>query len=157
MSFSSRTYWAWLKTTLPADVIEVGGLEVRLGGLGMTVAVSEVQARMGFGKLEIYEAGGHGWEQMMTRGEQGIWSQITFFGNDTYLLAVADQTGGWRRPWRPFVEGVLVPFNEGLRRDPRVIGVRWMDPDNVNDDLHGFNSPADPALLDVYSKKWGRR
>ena len=111
----------------------------------------------GAGSLRLYEAGEHGWEQTIGRGDIGVWTQVTLFGDDTYLIAVQDQTRGWRRPWRPFAEKVLVAFNDALRSDPRIVDVKWMDPDNVDDDLDGFYSPADPALLEAYSKKWGRR
>lgn len=152
-----RDYWAWLTTTISPDEIEVDEKVLREGGLGMSVCVSEVLAGMGYGRLQLYEAGEHGWEQMMRHGEHGIWTRIALFDDDTYLLTVADQSGGWRRPWRPFVERILVLFNEALRRDPRIVDVKWMDPDNVRDDLGGFSSPADPTLIEIYEKKWGRR
>jgi hypothetical protein len=141
-----RTHWARLRTTLPPDEIEEGYRTVQPGGLAVIIAVREAWSRLGMELQDIHNAGDHGWEQFAKRGKLEVWSQVTWFGDEMYLLGVGDCSFFLgQMPWRRFVDEVLVPFNEALRSDERFFEVNWIDPEKILQD-GGAYSPADPSL-----------
>jgi hypothetical protein len=141
-----KDYWARLRTTLPPDAIDDGDREIRQGGLGLLAVVAETWISLGFGRPQIIDSGDHGWSQFSKRDQIKVWSQVTWFGDDLYLLGVSDCSPDLRRMnWKRFRDEILVPFNETLRTDSRLTEVNWIDPHDIMDE-GGAYSPSDPSL-----------
>jgi hypothetical protein len=141
-----RDYWARLRTSLPPDWIEQDGVEIRQGGLNVLAVVAEAWLRVGFGRPEIVDAGDHGWSQFCRREKVKVWSQVTCFSDDVYLLGVSDCTADLKRMgWRTFRDEILGPLNLELRSDNRLTEVNWIEPEDILGE-GGVFSPADPSL-----------
>jgi hypothetical protein len=145
----SKGKWAELSSNFPDDQIEENGEIVRFGGLVACAAITETLVEMGFKVEDPDYLEVRGWELYPTKGKLRLWMRICNVEEGLYLLGVGKlgmfQT---RRRRRKFVEEVLVPFNEALRKNPQFGRIAWINPADFGEG-GGAYSPADPSAPEV--------
>lgn len=148
-----RQFWIELKSSLPPDQVEERGRVTTPGGRGVSSALMEVWRRLGFEDDGLFEAGDHGWELFAKKGKLQTCTQVTWFGDQDYLIGV-EQCSFFlvAISKRRFIREVLVPLDQALRDDPRVLKIGWVGPDEAWSDKT-VDSPADPGLLTRYGLK----
>lgn len=134
---------AQFRSTLPSDRVEDDERILRQGGRNIAKAAAELLRKLGCEVEEPEDAGDHGWEFNLRRGDRKLWCQITEI--EDYLLLL-EEPRGWslfrKKGPTPEYLDVLRGLAREMAADPRFVDVRWMTSDQAFTDHPGSADPV---------------